>query len=105
MVSGQRLVFQVLLLMTPTGVYPSALAVLPPLGALLRVVATNAMERCTMSATAAAIGQLLLAIATLTSCTSTALATSNHPTTTFERAGLGSVASKSLTDSLSKALF
>lgn len=90
---GQRRVFQVLLLMKPTGVYPSASAVLQPLGTLLRVISTSAMGRCTLSA-AASIGQLLLTIATLATCTSTTMAASIHPAATVGRTGLGSVASK-----------
>ena len=72
---------------------------LPPSGILLRVVATTTMGRCTMSATMATIGQLLLAIATLSACASATMATSIHPATTIERAGLASVASKSDSDS------
>lgn len=83
----------------PIKVFLSASAVLQPLGILLRVVATATMGRWTMSATMASIGQLLLTVTTLTACTSTTVATSIHPTTTIERTGLASVASKSDSDS------
>ena len=54
-----------------------------------------------MSATTATIGQLLLTINTLPACTSSAaMVTSFHPTTTaLGLAGLGSVVSKSDSDS------
>lgn len=83
----------------PIKVFLSASAVLQPLGILLRVLATAALGRWVVSAAVATIGQLLLSIASLTACTSTAMATSVHPATAIERTGLASVASKSDSDS------
>ena len=96
---GQNQVFQIQHMMMPIKVFLSASAVLQPLGILLRVIATTTMGRCTVSATMAAIGQLLLTITALTSCTSTTMAASILPSAAIERTGLASVASKSDSDS------
>ena len=80
-------------------VFLSASAVLQPLGILLRVIAATPVGRCTMSAAMATIGQLLLAVTTLTACASATVAASIHPAATIERSGLASVASKSDSDS------
>ena len=96
---GQNPVFQKQPMTISMKVFLSASAVLQPLGILLRVIAATPVGRCTMSSAMATIGQLLLAVTTLTACASATVAASIHPAATIERAGLGSVASKSDSDS------
>ena len=84
--------------------YHSVSAVHPPLGIQLRVGAASLMGRCTMSAATAAIGRLLLAMTTLTTCSSTTMATSVRRAAAVARAVFLSVVSKNQNNLISGSL-
>ena len=71
--------------------YHSVSAVHPPLGILLRVIATTATAVSAVSATTATVGLCRLAATTRTTCTSTTMATSIRRTSTIARSGRLSV--------------
>ena len=73
-------------------------------GTLLRVIATATMGHCTMSATSAAIGRLLLPVSSHGTCTSTAMAVSVRWTAAIGRTASLSVVSKNQNNSISESV-
>ena len=73
-------------------------------GILLRVFATAALGRCSMSATTAAIGQLPLTATTRTNCTTLAMAVSIRGTAAVGRAASQSVVSKNQNNLISVSM-
>ena len=93
MVYGQRQDLMVLHTIVQTKECLSVYHLLPPLGILLRVIATTGMATWRMSA-AATIGLPLLTATTRTTCTSATVAASVRRTATSARTASQSVVSK-----------